>query len=74
MTRKDLEKEMLDLSKEERVHLVQKLVLSLDMPSVKELKNDWLLEAQHRARELDDGSIQPVSGEEVAKKARALIQ
>lgn len=69
-----IEDEALHLSKKERAQLIQRLVLSLDAPSEDELRSDWLLEAQRRAQELDSGSIQAVSGDEVIKKARALIR
>jgi putative addiction module component (TIGR02574 family) len=69
-----IENEALHLPKEERAQLIQRLVLSLESPSEEELKADWLLEARRRAEELDSGSVQPVSGEDVMKKARALIK
>jgi len=54
--------------------LVQRLVLSLEPPSKEELRSDWLLEARRRAEELDSGSVQAVSGEDVIRKARNLIK
>lgn len=36
--------------------------------------SDWLLEAKRRAEELDNGAVQTVSGDDVMKKARALIK
>lgn len=73
----DLQKiqdEALLLPKEERAQLVQCLVLSLESPSKEELRSDWLLEARRRAEELDSGSVQAVSGEDVMRKARDLIK
>lgn len=67
-----IEDEALHLSKEERARLIQRLVLSLESPSEKELRSDWLLEARRRAEELDNGSVQAVPGDEVLRKARAL--
>ena len=69
-----VEDEALHLTKEERAHLVQRLVLSLEFPSKEELRSDWLHEARRRAEELDSGSVQAVSGEDVMRKARALIK
>ncbi len=71
---KQIEVEALGLPEERRAELAQKLLLSLDSPSEKEIAEDWLLEAQRRARELDDGTVQPVSAEEVRRKARALLR
>ena len=69
-----IENEALHLPREERAQLIQRLVLSLESPSEEELRSDWLLEARRRAEELDSGSVQAVSGEEVIRKAKALIK
>jgi len=69
-----IEDEALHLPKEERARLIQRLVLSLESPSEEELRSDWLLEAQRRAEELDSGTIQAVPGDDVMRKARALIR
>lgn len=74
MNLQKIENEALHLPKEERAKLIQRLVLSLESPSDQELRSDWLLEARRRADELDDGSAQAVPGEEVMRKARALIK
>ena len=68
-----IEDEALNLPKEERAQLIQRLVLSLDAPSEEELRFAWLLEARRRAEELDNGSVQTVPGDDVMRKARALI-
>jgi putative addiction module component (TIGR02574 family) len=68
-----IEAEALNLSGEERAELAQKLLLSLDTPSEEEIAEDWLMEAQRRARELDEGIVQPVPAEEVRRKAQALL-
>jgi putative addiction module component (TIGR02574 family) len=67
-----IENEALHLPKKERVQLIQRLVLSLESPSA--LTSDWLVEAQRRAMELDNGSVQAVPGDEVLSKARTLIK
>jgi len=69
-----IEAEALNLSKEERAELAQKLLLSLDTPSEEEIAEDWLMEAQRRARDLDEGIVQPVPAEEVRRKAQALLR
>jgi putative addiction module component (TIGR02574 family) len=74
MNLQKIEDEALHLPKEERAQLVQRLVLSLESPSDQELRSDWLLEARRRAEELDSGSVQAVPGEDVIRKARALIK
>lgn len=74
MNLKQIEDEALHLSEEERAELAQKLLLSLDAPTVEEIEQDWLVEAHRRARELDEGIVQPIPAEEVRKKARALLK
>jgi hypothetical protein len=74
MNLQKIEDEALHLPKEERAQLIQRLVLSLESPSEEELRSDWLLEARLRAEELDSGSVLAMSGEDVLRKARALIR
>jgi putative addiction module component (TIGR02574 family) len=74
MERQKIEDEVLRLPKEERVQLIRRLILSLDSPSDEELRADWLHEARRRAEELDQGVVQAVPGEEVMRKARALLR
>ncbi len=70
-----IEHDILQLSEEEeRAELAQKLLLSLDSPSEGEIEDGWLVEAQRRARELDDGIVQPVPADEVRRKAQALLR
>ena len=74
MKLKQIEDEVLHLSEDERAELAQKLLLSLDEPSEDEIAEDWLVEAQRRARELDEGIAQPVPADEVRRKAQALLR
>ena len=69
-----VEQEALRLPPEDRAKLAQKLLLSLDTLSEKELEQAWLIEADRRARELDRGDVQPISAEEVRRRARALLR
>ena len=74
MNLKQIEDEALHLSEVDRAELAQKLLLSLDTPSEKEIEEDWLIEAHRRARDLDDGIVKPIPAEEVRKKALALLR
>lgn len=74
MNLQKIENEALHLPKSERATLIQKLVLSFDTPTAEELREDWLLEAQSRAMEIDEGLVTLITGEEVLKKARALTK
>ena len=70
MNLKQLEDEALHLSEDERAELAQKLLLSLDAPTIAGTEEDWLVEAYRRARELDEGTVQTIPAEEVKKKHR----
>ena len=69
-----VEQEALLLPQEDRAKLAQKLLLSLDTLSEEESKQAWLVEADRRARELDSGDVQPISADEVRRKARSLLR
>jgi len=73
MNFEEIEVKALQLSEEERAKLAQKL-LSLEALSESEISEEWLTEAQRRARELDAGTVQPISAEEVRSKARTLLR
>jgi putative addiction module component (TIGR02574 family) len=74
MSIEQIEDKALQLSEEDRAKLARKLLLSLDMLSESEIAEDWLIEAQRRAKELDAGTAQPISAEEVRRKAQALLR
>lgn len=74
MKGKALQDAALDLPPDERASLARKLLLSLDELPEEELAETWLSEAERRAREIDSGEVQPVSAEEMRRKARALLR
>ncbi len=74
MKLKQIEDEVLCLPENERAELAQKILISLDVPSESEIAEDWLVEAKQRARELDEGIVQPIPAEEVRRKAQALLR
>ena len=73
MDSRTIERGALSLPPEDRAKLAQKLLLSLENLSEEESKQEWLNEAERRARELDLGEVQPISADEVRRKARALL-
>jgi len=74
MNLKQLEDQALHLSEAERAELAQKLILSLDASNAENVDEQWLVAAQSRAKELDNGSVQPISADEVRAKALALLR
>lgn len=74
MNLQEIEQEALYLSETERAELAQKLLISLDAPSEAEIEQEWLAAAQRRAKDLDEGIVQPISAEEVRHKAMSLLR
>jgi putative addiction module component (TIGR02574 family) len=74
MNLRDIEREAMHLTEEERAELAQKLLLSLESSAEDEIAEEWLVEAARRARELDAGLVEPVPAEEVRRKALALLR
>jgi hypothetical protein len=69
-----IEKEALSLNAQQRARLAQELLDSIDNLTPQELEALWLDEAERRAEEIDGGAAALVEGEEVARKARALVR
>ena len=74
MDSKTLQQAALSLPAEERAALAEKLLSSLDEPSEAELERTWLAEAARRASELDRGEVQPISADDVRRKAQSLLR
>jgi len=70
----EIKNEALHLSEGDRANLAQELLISLDLPSHDEVADDWLFEAQQRAKDLDEGVVLPIPAEEVRRKAQALLR
>ena len=69
-----IEKQALSLSAEERARLARELLDSIDNLTPREIETLWLDEAERRAQEIDRGAAVLVDGDEVARKARALVR
>ncbi|MDX8409194.1 MAG: addiction module protein [Mariprofundales bacterium] len=73
MNLNEIKNEALHLPEVDRACLAQELLISLDVPSQNEIADDWLLAAQQRARDLDEGLALPIPAENVRRKAQALL-
>ena len=69
-----LEREALKLPAEERARLARELLSSLDELPEAEVDRLWLQEAGRRAGQIDAGEVVLVSGDEVDRKAKALLR
>jgi putative addiction module component (TIGR02574 family) len=74
MTLDQIEHEALSLPLDERAALAQRLLLSLEEISESEFDRLWGEESAARAAQFDAGQTQAIPGEEVARKARALLR
>ncbi len=70
----DIEKAVLHLPIRERAHLAQKLLESVDQPSENEIQHMWLLEAKRRADEIDCGTVELVSGNQLDTQVQTLVK
>lgn len=66
-----LEAEVLQLAPIERLHLLERLIASLD--SDPEVEEAWEREADRREAELESGSIAAVPGQEAIVRLRARL-
>jgi putative addiction module component (TIGR02574 family) len=69
-----IENEAMALPLQDRAALAQRLLLSLEEVSESEFEQLWADESVRRVADFDAGKSMSVSGEEVAKKARALLR
>ena len=61
----------LALPPEMRAMLADHLLTSLDGPDQKRIDALWAEEAERRIKEIDDGVVTPIPGEEVMNRLRA---
>ncbi|MFZ4702637.1 MAG: addiction module protein [Candidatus Methylumidiphilus sp.] len=74
MTIQTIEQEALNLPIEDRARLAERLLSSLDDLTEAEAEKLWLMEAQRRADEIDQGLVEPVSAEEMERRIQAILQ
>jgi putative addiction module component (TIGR02574 family) len=69
-----LRNEAMLLPPQERAHLAEQLLSSLDMLSEPEIEQLWLQEAARRAEEMDNGLVQRIPADVVYQEALALLK
>ena len=67
---KDIEREIRELSSEEKVELMRSLIAELDAPADANVERAWLEASQRRYRELVEGKVQGVPGPLVFDRLR----
>ena len=66
--------ELLSLPSASRALLADKLVESLEFDTDPTIQAVWVTEAKRRRDEIQDGSVQPISGEEALAQVRRLLE
>ena len=61
-------RQALDLPIEDRLSLIDKLLHSTNLPTNDEIDQSWIREIKKRSREIDQGKMKLVSGDDVLKK------
>ena len=64
----------LQLPREARALIAEKLLESLDFEEPFEISSEWKEEIARRCREIDDGTAELIPGEEVLKEAARELQ
>ena len=62
--------EVLELPAEVRINLVDKILVSLNLPMRPDIDKIWSEEAERRVAEIDRGEVELIPGEEVFAKIR----
>jgi len=70
----ELESKIRALSPEERAELIRLLIADLDGPSDANIEKAWLQEAQKRYREITEGKVETVQGEQVFENLRSRLK
>jgi len=60
----------LDLSLDDRLILIDKLLVSINLPTHEDIDQAWSIEVERRCQEFDRGEAKLISGEEVFEKVR----
>jgi putative addiction module component (TIGR02574 family) len=66
----EIEAKIRALSPDEKAGLVRVLIAELDGPADADVETAWIQEAQRRHREIVEGKVQPVPGEQVYANLR----
>ena len=64
----------LDLPADDRISLVESLLMSLNLPTRTEIDRLWAEEAERRVAQIDRGEVKLIPGEKVFEKIRRKYQ
>ncbi|MCG8615247.1 MAG: addiction module protein [Desulfobacterales bacterium] len=63
----------INLPVDERLILIEKLLISTNLSTQKDIDDAWSAEVEHRCETLDSGETKLASGDEVFEKVRKLF-
>ena len=66
--------EALSLPSDERIGLIQKLLMSLNLPIQAEIDRLWAEEAERRVSQIEQGDVELVAGDNVFARIRRKYQ
>lgn len=67
----EIEAKVRALNTADKADLLRTLIAELDSPADADVEAAWLREAQRRHREIVEGKVQPVPGDQIFKDLRA---
>ncbi len=70
----EIEAKVRTLSAEEKVELIRALIADLDGPPDADVERAWLEEAQRRYRDITEGKVKAVPGDQVYKNLRSRLK
>ena len=70
----EIEAKIRSLSLEDKTELIRSLIGDLDGPADADIDHAWLVEAQRRHREIDEGRVNPVPAQRVFQNLRARLK
>jgi putative addiction module component (TIGR02574 family) len=70
----EIEAKIRALSLEDKADLIRSLIAELDGPPDADVESAWLKEAQRRHRQIAEGKVQPIPGDQVFKNLRARLK
>jgi putative addiction module component (TIGR02574 family) len=66
----EIYEQALDLPIDDRLHLIDKLLISTNLPTQADIDQAWSEEVERRSQELDSGTAKLIPGEEVFEKIK----
>lgn len=70
----EIEARIRSLKTEEKTELLRSLIAELDGPADSDVERAWIDAAKRRHRELIEGKVKPVPGDQVFEKVRSRLK